>query len=127
MKVICYFDMNDAQGERLERIIELFLSREKILLYRSMDALRDRLRQPYNYDNVVLVSLASREGLSEFVSLRDLLRDMRIIMVLPDREHDTVALGHLLRPRMISYSDGDFLDVAAVLVRMMEKQEMRLS
>jgi hypothetical protein len=50
---------------------------------------------------------------------------MRIILVLPDRDDETVAMGHRLRPRMVSYNDGDYLDVAAVLIRMNEKRGLQ--
>lgn len=125
MKVICYFDRKDEQGERLERVVEMFLSKEKLLMCRNLDTLREKLRQPYHYNDVLLVSPPDRAGLTELIALRDWLRDMRIILVLPDREKDTIAMGHLLRPRMISYSDSDFLDVTSVLVRMMEKTTVK--
>jgi len=39
-------------------------------------------------------------------------------MILPDDNSDTTVLAHTLRPRLITYKEGDFLDVAAVLSRM---------
>ena len=35
------------------------------------------------------------------------------------REEDTVSKGHLLRPRYLTYADGDFEDVAAVLEKIL--------
>jgi hypothetical protein len=48
---------------------------------------------------------------------------MKTIVILPDSNPDTVAKGHILRPRFLSYCDGDFQDVAAVLSRMIENSE----
>jgi len=125
MKIIHYADRKDAEGDRLERILGLFTGKGAILTCRSLGSLRTKLRQPCNYDDVLLIYPSNRKGLAELVALRELMVPMKIVLVLPDREEATVAMGHLLRPRMISYNDSDFLDVAAVLVRMRENQEMR--
>jgi hypothetical protein len=121
MKIIHYADRKDAEDERLARIIGLFTGQETILTCRSLGSLRTKLRRPCTHDDVLLICPSNRKGLAEIVAQRELLSHMKIVLVLPDRDEATVALGHLLRPRMISYNDSDFLDVAAVLVRMREK------
>ena len=45
---------------------------------------------------------------------------LRLILILPDREKGTISKGHLFRPRYLTYADGDFLDVAAVLAKMID-------
>ena len=64
---------------------------------------------------------ASKGQLSELLSLRELLNDVRIILILPDRGRETISQGHLLRPRFLSYADGDLTDVIAVLSKMLER------
>ncbi len=125
MNIIFFLSVANEQGERLERVIELFFLKRRIERCRDLDALGKKLHEPYNYKDVVLLSPASKEELSRLLALQDLLSDMRIILVLPDRDDETVAMGHRLRPRMVSYSDGDYLDVAAVLTRMNEKMELQ--
>lgn len=61
---------------------------------------------------------ASKEELSELVSIRNLLADLRIILVLPDARDDTISKGHTLRPRFLTDVDSDFLDIVAVLGKM---------
>jgi hypothetical protein len=39
-------------------------------------------------------------------------------LILPDDDPGTTVLAHTLRPRLITYRDSDFLDVASVLSRM---------
>ncbi len=125
MKVIFFLSGINGQGERLERVIELFFSKHRIEKCQDLEALGKKLHEPYNYQDVVLLSPASKEELSCLLALQDLLSDMRIILVLPDRDDETVAMGHRLRPRMVSYNDGDYLDVAAVLTRMNERRELQ--
>ena len=57
----------------------------------------------------------SKEDLLNLLFIRNLLQDIRIILILPDREKDTIEKGHRLYPRFMSYLDGDLEEVAAVL------------
>jgi len=52
------------------------------------------------------------------LGIRDLLAETKIILLLPDRKRATVSKGHNLYPRFLTYMDGDFSDVAAVLQKM---------
>ena len=53
------------------------------------------------------------------LSLRKLLSDLRLILILPDRDRDTVMSAHALRPRFLTYADGNLDDIAAVLRKML--------
>ena len=106
--------------ERLMRTIEAVAVGMNIKTYRTIDSLSEGLRQPRNWDDVAILLTSSRVELHylNLISLRTLLWDMRTIVILPDSNPETVAKGHILRPRFLSYCDGDFMDVAAVLSRM---------
>jgi len=46
---------------------------------------------------------------------------MRIILILPDEDNETITMGHTLFPRFSTYADSDFKDVAAVLKKMIRQ------
>ena len=48
--------------------------------------------------SVVILCACTREELAEILDIRDLLRDLRMILILPDRESTTLAQGLTLRP-----------------------------
>lgn len=124
MNLIFYGAVTEGAWERLQRVIEALVPEEKIEIYRSIDRLAHRLRQPtYNLDIAILLA-TTREDLLNIISLSDLLEDIRIILVLPDRELDTIRKGHSLRPRFLSYADSDFAEVAAVLSKMVENTNL---
>ncbi len=56
--------------------------------------------------------------LNVILSFRELLEDIKLILILPDRNNHTISEGHKLHPRFVSYVDGDFSDVGAVLNKM---------
>ena len=120
MTVFLYAKIEDGPGTRLERVIETFVPEENLEIYRTLDDLSHRLRQPGDNIAISVLLTASHEDLLDLLLIRDLLADVRIIIVLPDSEDKTIAKGHSLRPRFISYADSDFMDVGAVLSKMFE-------
>ena len=121
--VILFSTSQRKSGERLQRIVEAVVSEKNVKIYRTIDALSGGLRQPRNDVSVALLLASSRMDLHELVSLRDLLWDIKIILILPDSDPETIAKGHILRPRFLSDCDSNFQDVAAVLSRMIKNSD----
>lgn len=114
---------NDERGMRLLKTIEESVPRRKLEVYGTIEGLATRLRAP-EVSAVVGILLAlteTDEELLRIVGISRLLSDVRLILILPDRDDNTVAIGHMLHPRFLSYVDADFQDVAAVLVKMMSR------
>jgi len=121
--IILFSPSQRKSGERLQRIAETVVSEKNVIIYRTIDALSEGLRQPRNDVSVALLLASSRMDLYKLVSLRDLLWDIRIILILPDGDPETIAKGHILRPRFLSYCDSNFQDVAAVLSQMIKNSD----
>ena len=122
MTLFLYEKEFNGAAERLRRVIETFMSKEYIEVFRDINDLSYKLRQPQASDDTIITVLVASNGedLSDILSIRDLLDDVRVIMVLPDREEVTIAKGHILRPRFITYTDSDFTEVGEVLKKMFE-------
>ena len=54
------------------------------------------------------------------LSIQSLLINMRIVLILPDRNNGTIEAGHSLHPRYLSFKDNSLKDMKAVLARMIE-------
>lgn len=125
MNLILYQTTNNGPGERLLKVINTLVPEKQKEIYTTINSLAFRLRQT-RYDLALAVLLTtSRKELLDILSLRDLLLDVRIILILPDREYDTVLKGHTLYPRFLSYADSDFKDVAAVLGKMLNLMRIK--
>ncbi len=105
-------------GERLQKVIRGLVPKDKLEVYTSLEGFSDRLRKPMDDIPVAVILAASEDDLLTILSISHLLYDVRFILVLPDREDPTVAIGHSLRPRFLSYTDSDFGEVTAVLGKM---------
>ena len=118
MNLVIYANAKNGAGERLRRAIESMVPVEQVTTFMTIDSLERQLRQPAHGLTIAVLLAASRQDLVELYAIKDLLDDIRIILILPDGESETTALGHKLSPRFISYIHGNFDDVGAVLRKM---------
>jgi hypothetical protein len=65
---------------------------------------------------------ASHDELDRLLSIRFLLRNIRIVLILPDRSEKTISMGHDLAPRFLGYVDDNISEVAAVVTNMIAKR-----
>ena len=122
MGLLVYVNAMNVAGKRLSGVIKAVARGREIEVHRDMESLIRRLRQPRSDLSIAVLFAFTREDLEDILSIRDLLRDLRIIILLPDSEEDTVRKGHTLRPRFLTYANGDLEDVGVVLRRMLESE-----
>ena len=122
IKAIIFAGARDPLRERLHLVISMHLAMYKIEVCQTVASLSQRLHGPLPNPLIILLLISNREELCDILALCDLLNDRRIILILPDDNPDNLAMAHTLRPRFITYRDRDFLDVSAVLGRMIARQ-----
>ena len=120
MNLLFYTTEIRGNGKHLQSVIEELVPEDKTEIYRTIDSLSHRLRRPICDLAVAVLLAASNEDLLDLLSISDLLDDLRVILLLPNREKDTIAKGHTMRPRFLTYADSNFSDVAAVLSKMLQ-------
>jgi hypothetical protein len=119
VSVLYFASVVDGIGEKLKAVVEASVPVKEIEVYRKIDDVTYRLRQLRSNLTLAVILAANQDDLENILSIRELLSDLRIILVLPDSEQDTVRKGHGLRPRYLTYADSNFTDVAAVLSKML--------
>jgi hypothetical protein len=112
-------DLTQA-GRPFRPAVERAAGASDLEIYSDPISLQQRLRRPGSSNSVAVLVAHTREDLYTAVSLRDFLSELKVILILPDRDKATVALGHSMNPRYLTYVDSDPDDVAAVLTRMVE-------
>jgi hypothetical protein len=75
----------------------------------------ERLRSPIEPDSIAVLSAYNREELQRMQSLRGLLTEIYVVLVIPDRKKSTIELAHILLPRFLSQKNDDFVDLSKVL------------
>ena len=118
MNVVCYLDDHHESGSRLAALVQTYGSKAQVNICRTRDELTHRLLQPTQDIRAAVLLACDHQHLGLLLSLRDMLSNCRTILVLPDRDPFTVAQGHTLRPRLLTYMDADFVPlIEAVLGR----------
>lgn len=119
MSIVLYSNEPGDVAQRLQKIIKDLRPEEKMEFFQTIDLLTERLRKPRGDMNIAVLLSVNRADLLEILSIKDLFEDIRTILILPDRDDETIARGHRLRPRFITFMDSDFKDFAAVLRKML--------
>ena len=104
---------------RLREIVEGVALPENIIVVSSIENLLRILRQPLNGVAAAIIFDATEQELNSLLPFKDLLLRMPVILVLPNSSRETVAKGHSLRPRFVTFADSDFSDVRDVLQKML--------
>jgi hypothetical protein len=126
MNVVLYAnERNEAASKRLQNLIETCVPSNCLEVFGSRHDFAQRIYQIPRKIDVAVLFAQNQDQLSELVSLKDFLVDVRIILILPDREHLTVIKGHALLPNYTSYIDSNAADVASVLNKMISSQNAK--
>ncbi len=120
MGLILYSSEGNREGERMREIIAKAIPEKKVEVLHSMEALSERLQQPLGKPDIAVLHVTTQAEFSSLLSLNDYLRDLRLILILPDRDAETVAKGHRLRPRFMSDCESDYEEIGRVLKRMVQ-------
>ncbi len=121
MNLLFYAPVMNGGGKHLYRMIEKLNPNMGLELHRSSISFSERLRQPLKGISIAILYLTREEDLTDILSIKDLLCDIRIILVLPDREEETVSKGHILRPSFLVYPDSELREVTEVLKKMLNR------
>ena len=110
-----------AQSNRVVEALLKELAGCKVVRCRSFGTMEKRLRKPRNGLEIVLVVVEEIEEIARIGDIQGLIRDLRLVVVLPERDSQMVSSAHKLTPRFIGYADDGFDQIGAVLRKMMDR------
>jgi len=119
MEVLLYTTAPEGIAARARTVLQASVPGRIIEVYRTINDLSMRLRGTKDMVIVILL-IGNREDFLDLLAIRHLFRNIRIIVVVPDTKHETIAMAHRLRPRYLTYIDGNFLGLSAVVNKMSE-------
>jgi len=118
MQLIVYTNPADNSAVLLQNEISKMPSLQAEFVH-SYENLIQSLRSHMVFQSVVVFQAAGQKDFIFLKSINNLLFDARLILVLPNREKDTIEKGYSLYPRFITYADSNYKDVTAVLNKML--------
>jgi hypothetical protein len=110
---------NGKTAKILDRI-EAVLPAAVIVVCRTPQELSRGLMRPLSEVIAVVLNVGARDDLMDILSLRDVLHETRVILILPEPEREILVMGHSLRPRYLTYLDEEPEALASVLGKILE-------
>lgn len=123
MKCIFYEKKSGGLAAKLLEMLKALAGENTTEMYHTIKKLSQRLTKPVDDRAVMIIIPSDRGDLLDILSLQKLLCDIRVIIILPDREDESVRIGYKLKPRFLTYVNGDLVEVHAVLSKMLELSE----
>jgi hypothetical protein len=122
LKALLYTGETDGKVKLLEALLVRLLGEKNIEVFHHMDALTQYFYKPRPVDGFTIgvFLVADAEDLRQLAAIRDITDNVRIILILPDRENITIAEGHKLQPRFVTYKDSNFREIGAVVGKMIQ-------
>jgi len=109
LNVLFYTGSKNEVNEKLYSLADIVSLSARTRVFRNIDDLSRRLSQPVSDRATVAVLLAgNKEDLLKMVSIRHLLLDIPIILILYDREEDPVPTIFDLCGQQLGRGGGSF-------------------
>ena len=115
MDLICYAATNCPGGTHVLTQLEEEAPVGRTVLCRTIEELDRSLLRPLDDVLAVLLFLADDADLARILTLKDVLDETRVILILPRWDPDLVTGGHFLRPRFMTCRGLDLAELRAVL------------
>ena len=114
MKILYFSTLSADSAKTLDDLIKSHVPNDALETYRDMANFKERLNQPIDNISVALIAV-DNNTLKKLQTLEKQLKKLRLVVILPTKDKETVALGNKLHPRFLSYTFGNFSVVKTVL------------
>ena len=114
MKMLYFSSLSPDSLQQLDEMIETYVPDHALETFKDIENFKERISQPSNSVSVVVVA-AEKEALKKLQVLQDQLNKLRLVVILPNKDQETVALCSKFKPRFLSYTSGNFSVVRTVL------------
>ena len=121
---IVFYSTTDGEAEKkLMKLVSALVPEKDLESVDSLGRLKNILRRPCIEQTVAILIASTGKELQELRELSELLSFVRLIIIAPDENKETIDLAYKLHPRYLSFYDSDFSDVAGVVGKMISRQD----
>lgn len=119
MKCIFYEKKSGIIAGQIIGLLKASAVENKTELYHTIRTLTQRLTRPIDELAIMVLIAGDRKDLLNILAIHKLFGLIRIIIILPDREDESVKIGYKLQPRFLTYVNGDISEVHAILQKLL--------
>ncbi len=124
--LLLYAKAQNGIFQQLRTLIDHRVSGACLENYSNPDELFFRLRQPRSNIKIAVLAIGTPAELDRLVNVRDLLADIRLVLVLSEKDPRTLSKAHALAPRFITFSDAGIDPLVSVVEKMIGRLIDRL-
>ena len=120
MNVLLYAKNNSEPFELLQRVVSRVLSPNGFKIINSINALCQQFKNKtitQNNMTIAILFIDDHAELQDLLQKCNWLNETKNILILPDKEPETIKLAHTLFPRYLDFSDSNFTEIGAVLTK----------
>ena len=118
MKVYLYSDQHEA-GQELQSLVDKQLKPGCLKIFGNIIEMASSLALSLKSKDIVILFVATMHELEELLLMQETFDDVRLILILPQRDPVTITKGHQLRPRYLTFFDNNMSEVCKVLEKML--------
>lgn len=119
MELMMYAKNLKGKGEQIQVALNSINGDREIGTFDTLDELKLWLLTADHNEAVIVLVAEKREELAELMQALPLFRKVKIILMLPDREPETIKIGYKLEPRFLSFLDGGFSILSEIVKNML--------
>ncbi len=114
VNILLYLPPTQSAGDKLQATVESVVMRENMVIVYNIDNIFQILSQPMHGIAAAVILVSTDQELIELQKFKEMILRIPTILILPDQNRETLTKGFVLRPRFLTYADGDFSDVRDV-------------
>ncbi|MFO7865184.1 MAG: hypothetical protein R6V02_00015 [Candidatus Aminicenantes bacterium] len=118
MNMLFHYQRENASVKRLKSLLDSYFSNEKIATSNSIGEMNNRLKAEQDSLSVALFYVSHPEEIQNLLMLKNKLNGTHLILVMPERNTDSIKLTYKLNPLLTCFADGDYSEVADIIERL---------
>ncbi|HTP78843.1 MAG TPA: hypothetical protein VMM57_00415 [Bacteroidota bacterium] len=119
MKILVYTPWGNPSADRLSQALDEVIPGGAAEVHRQVTSFVQRLRMPSSDLDMLILMPANRQELLAVSVFLSRPPNLRLVLILPDRDKETIAMAHTLRPRFVTYANGNYSELREVLKKML--------
>jgi hypothetical protein len=118
MNIIFFSTKVDERDKEIKDLLIELCHDYGLEMHRSPVSLESRLRQPLNGIACVVMYLSNEEEFLLITSIKELISNLPLILIIKETCREMLAKAHILRPRFIFGPENKFQDIRIVLEKL---------
>jgi hypothetical protein len=115
MNILYYNPGRSITAKRLLATIKSDGVADRVDVYRTLEAFSERLRQPAMDKTIAIVLTPTEKDLLDIYFIKHLFCRVPVVLLLPDRQRETVAVGRRCGSISISCIHSGFSEITGAL------------